>query len=254
MVRKTMALVTLVVFCTFLFGCATAPKPEGSQTDAPSPAGRAVGGAILGALGGAAIGALVGLIPGGSIASSVARGAVAGAATGLVAGAIAGFAYGKYEEKLYRDRLAAEAFHQYKSEQGEKVFVEVVEVKPENAEQGGSVYLNSTFSVLTGNNEPVPVEISQVVMVQDKVCGQPFSHKAEKLSGTYAIAIPMQIPANAPDGKYKLMTQVKTGNATDQKVCEFMVAQKAPPPAPPSSPEQPSKPEEKAAPEEKTTG
>jgi len=250
MARKLVAVLCLIVFSVSLSGCATT-NPDG----APSPGGSTAAGAVGGAVLGGAIGALCGLIPfGGGIAGAVARGAIAGAATGVISGAIAGFAYGKYEEKLHRDRQTAEAFHQYKSEQGEKVFVEVVEVKPENAEQGGSVYLNSTFSVLTGNSEPVPVEISQVVMVQDKVCGQPYCHKGEKISGTYAIAIPMQIPANAPNGKYKLMTQVKTGNATDQKVCEFVVAKKAAPPATPTTPEQPGKPEEKAVPEAKTTG
>jgi len=248
MIRKMMTVVTLIVFCNFLGGCATTPKPESSQSDAPSPAKRSVAGAILGAIGGAAAGALVGLIPGGSAATNVARGALAGAASGLVTGAIAGYLYGKHEEKQYRDRQAAEAYHQYQAEQGEKVFMETVEVKPENVEQGGSVYLNSTFSVLTGNDEPVPVEISQVVMAQDKVCGKPFVHRGEKTSGTYAMAVPLKIPANAPNGRYKLMTQVKTANAADQKVCEFTVAQKAKPPGAPGSPEQPEQPEAKAPP------
>jgi len=179
---------------------------------------------------------------------------VGGAASGLVAGAIAGFVYGKYEEKLYRDRQAAEAFYQYKAEQGEKVFVEVVEVKPNVAAQSDNVYLNTTFTVLSGKDEPVPVEITQIVMTENKLCGQPFNHKTRKISGTYVVNIPMQIPANAPNGKYKLISLVKTSQAADQKMCEFMVAQKSAPSASPTPSEQPGTPEEKSTPEGKTTG
>jgi len=234
MTRKLVTLIVLVTFPLALFGCATT-RPDG----APSPGGSAAAGAVGGAILGGAIGALCGLIPGGGIASAVVRGAIAGAATGVVTGAIAGFAYGKYQEQLYRDRQAAEAFHQYKPEEGEKVLVEVVEVKPEPCLQGDNVALKSTFSVLTGNNEPVPVEVVQTVMVQDKPCGTPFCNKTSRLSGTYVIDLPMQIPDNAPEGMYKLMTVVKTEKVADTKTCEFMVAKKPEPPAEKGATEQP---------------
>jgi len=244
MLRKLIAGATLVAFLSLFFGCATT-NPNGTP---PSPGQSAAGGAIAGALLGGAIGALCGLIPGGSIAASVARGAIAGASTGLIAGAIAGFAYGKYQEQQYRDRQAAEAFHQYKPEQGEKVIVEAIEVKPESSVQGGNISLNFTFSVLTGASEPVPVEVTQLVMVENKVCGQPLCYKSDRVSGTYVFSVPMTIPGDAPEGKYKLVTLVKTTKANDQKTCDFMVAKK------PSekTPETPASPEEKPAAPEKT--
>lgn len=224
MCKKLTAISIIVVFSVSLVGCATT-NPDGSA----SPGRSTVGGAVAGALAGAALGALAGLIPGGNLAANVARGAIIGAGAGLVAGAVAGFAYGKYQEQLYRDRQAAEAYHQYNTEQGEKVIIEAVEVQPDSSSPGGSVAMNSVFSVLTGNMDPVPVEITQIVMVGDKICGQPFCLKQERVSGTYKFSVPMQIPANAPDGKYKLMTAVKTSKSTDQKLCEFLVAKKASP-------------------------
>ncbi len=234
MARKLVTVLLLVTFPLALLGCATT-GPNG----APSPGGSAAAGAVGGAILGSAIGALCGLIPGGGIASAVARGAIAGAAGGALAGAIGGFAYGKYQEKLYRDRQAAETFHQYKPEEGEKVLVEVVEVTPESCVQGDNVALKSTFSVLTGNSEPVPVEVMQMVTVQDKPCGKPFCNKTDRLSGTYVLDLPMQIPGNAPEGKYKLVTMVKTEKSNDTKVCEFVVAKKAAPPAEKETTEQP---------------
>jgi hypothetical protein len=245
MVHKLLAILCLICFSVALIGCATT-NPNGTPTTGASTAGGAVAGAVLGG----AIGALAGLIPGGGIAASVARGAIAGAATGVITGAIAGFAYGKYQEQKSRDQQAAEAFHQYKSEQGQKVYVEAVEVKPGTSVRGENVALNSTFSVLTGTAEPVPVEVMQTVMVENKVCGQPFSNRTDRASGTYVITLPMQIPANAPEGKYQLVTIVRTANAIDQKSCDFLVAKKAEPaPTEPAGTEEPLPPpgEEKPA-------
>lgn len=256
--RKLVAVLVLAPFCIVQFGCATVPTQESGQGEPPSPAGSAVGGAILGAIGGAALGALLGLIPfaglGHGLASDVARGAISGAATGMVAGAIAGFAYGKYEERLYRDRQAAEAHFQYNPEAGEKVVLEAVEVKPQTAAQGENVSLSSVFTVLTGKDEPVPVEISQVVLMQGKICGQPFSQKFDKVSGTYGVTIPMQIPENAPPGKYTMITLVKGSKAADQKMVEFIVAKKAAAPTAPAPSGEPGAPEEKAPAEGETTG
>jgi hypothetical protein len=149
----------------------------------------------------------------------------------LVTGAIAGFVYGKYQEKVFRDRQAAEAFHNYKPDQGQKVYIEALEVTPKAPVKGESVSLDSTYSVLTGNDEPVPVEITQTLIVDKKVCGRQFCSRTEKVSGSYTGTLPMTIPANAPDGKYELVTVVRTPKAIEQKSYEFVIAKKAEAPA-----------------------
>jgi hypothetical protein len=242
MTRKLMAITCLIVFSVSLVGCATT-NPDG----APSPGGSAAGGAVSGAVVGGVVGALCGLIPfGGGIAGAVARGAIAGAASGVIAGVIAGFVYGKYQEKLYRDRKEAEAYYHYKPEQGQKVILETLEVQPAAPTQGEHVSLNSNFSVLSGSDEPVPVEMTQTLMVGNKVCGQQFCSRTEKVSGSYMGSLPVTIPANAPEGKYQLVTIVRTPKSIEQKTVEFMVAKKVEAPAPkePKTEPSPAKPSE----------
>jgi hypothetical protein len=236
--RKAIAVLCLIVFSFALMGCATT-NPDG----APSAGQSAAGGAVAGAVAGGVIGALCGLIPGGGIAAAVARGAVAGASTGLVAGIASGFVYGKFQEKMYRDRVAAEAYYQYKNGDGEKVIVENVDIQPGDPVQGTSASLNATFTVLCGTDDAIPVEVMQTVVADNKVCGQPLSNKADRKSGTYVISVPMDIPNNTPVGKYQLLTLVKTTKAADQKMYDFMVNKK-------STPEQQA-PAEQPAPQEK---
>lgn len=229
--RKLIAIACLLALGVTLAGCATT-RPEGSPP--PSTGQTTAGGAVAGAVVGGVIGALCGLIPGGGIAVSVARGAIAGAGTGLVMGAIAGFAYGKHEERIYRDQQAAAKMHNYKPEEGEKVYVETVEVNPGECPPGSCVAFNTVFTVLNDSQQPMPVEVTQMVLAEGKPVGKPFVEKSDRAGGSYSFSVPTHIPENAMPGKYSLLTRVKTPKADGEKTCDFLIAKKPEPPAAPA--------------------
>lgn len=217
MLRKFIALLSATVLVISGIGCATT-NPDGTPNTAASTAGGALGGAILGA----GLGALIGLATG-----DVAKGAAIGAIAGAGAGALAGFAYAKHQEKMVRDRQAAEAMYSYNAQQGERVVLEGVEVTPLTSTQGDQISMNSDFTVLNGSDEPVPVEVTQTIAFQGKQMGRPYTETSQFKSGSYSYSTPTKIPANAPEGKYTVVTRVQAPNAKDERMCEFLVAKKA---------------------------
>jgi hypothetical protein len=151
-----------------------------------------------------------------------------GALVGAGAGALtAGFVYAIQKEQVLRDRQAAETMYRYRPEQGERVIIEAIEVAPNTVTDGDEAAFNANFTLLTGNDQLVPVEISQEIMYQGQRVGQPFTDKGSRKSGSYGVSYSTKIPANAPPGKYTLVTRIKTANAMDEKTCEFLVAKKA---------------------------
>jgi hypothetical protein len=198
-------------------GCATT-NPDGT----PSTAASTVGGGILGAIAGAGLGALAGLATG-----DVAKGAIIGAIAGATAGALGGLAYAKHQEQVLRDRQAAEAAYNYQPEQGEKVVIEGSEVAPNTVTNGDEVALNTNYTVLTGNDQPVDTVVTQTITSQGKPVDKPFVDKSIHKSGTYGVSYSTKIPPNAPEGRYAVVTKVQTTNAMDEKTSEFLVAKKA---------------------------
>jgi hypothetical protein len=151
-----------------------------------------------------------------------------GALVGAGAGALSvGFVYAIQKEQVVRDRQAAEAMYKYQPGQGERVIIEAVEVAPNTVTNGDEVAFNANFTLLTGNDQLVPVEINQEIMYQGQRMGQPFTDKGNRKSGSYGVSYSTKIPANAQPGKYALVTRIKTANAMDEKTCEFLVAKKA---------------------------
>jgi hypothetical protein len=217
MIRGVLVILLSLALVISGIGCATT-NPDGT----PSTAASTGGGAILGALLGAGIGALSGLATG-----NVAKGAVIGAIAGATAGAIGGFAYAKHQEQVLRDRQAAEAAYNYQPEQGERVVIEALEVAPNTVTNGDEVALNTNFTVLTGNDQPVDMVVTQTITSQGRPVDKPFVDKASRKSGTYGVSYSTKIPPNAPEGRYALVTRVQTGNAMDEKTSEFIVAKKA---------------------------
>ena len=217
MLRKFVALFTVTVLIVSGLGCATT-NPDGTPSTASSTAGGAAGGALLGAAVGAIIGAAVG---------NPRAGAAIGALAGTALGAAGGFAYAKHQEKLVRDRQAAEATFNYQPDQGEKVILEDVGVNPPTSTQGDMVAFNSDFTVLNGSDQPVPVEITQAIMFEGKPVGKPMTESQDRVSGSYSYSTPTKIPAGAPEGRYTVVTMIQTPNAKDEKMCEFVVAKKA---------------------------
>jgi|GEM_PF-6063407 hypothetical protein len=217
MIRGAFIIFLALALVISSIGCATT-NPNGTPNTAASTAGGAVGGALLGA----GLGALIGLATG-----NVARGAMIGALAGAGAGALAGFAYAKHQEKVLRDRQAAEAKYSYQPEQGEKVVIEELEVAPSMVTNGDEVALNTNFTVLTGNDQPVDMVITQTITSQGKPVDKPFEDKGSRKSGSYGVSYSTKIPAKVQPGTYALVTRVKTAKAMDEKTCEFIVATKA---------------------------
>jgi len=213
--RKFMALFLVLAMLSLGLGCATT---NGTPSTAGSTAAGTLGGAALGA----ALGALIGLGTG-----DVAEGAAYGAIAGAAAGALAGFAYAKHREAMLRDRQAAEAAFNYKPEQGEQVILEEASVTPDTAIKGDQISLNSIFTVLNGSDQPVPVEVTQAILFQGKPIGPPATDKSNRVSGSYVYSTLANVDAKAQEGKYMFITRVKTPNAQDEKMCEFLVAKKA---------------------------
>jgi hypothetical protein len=217
MIRRMFVILLALALVISGMGCATT-NPDGTPNTAGSTAGGAIGGAILGA----GLGALIGLATG-----DVATGAVIGAIAGATAGAVAGFAYAKHQEQVLRDRQAAEAMYGYQPTQGEMVVIEGLEVAPPTVTNGDKVALNTNFTVLTGNDQPVDMVITQTITSQGKPVDKPYVDKGSRKSGTYGISYSTLIPPNVPEGKYALVTKVQTANAQDEKTTEFIVAKKA---------------------------
>jgi hypothetical protein len=217
MIRRFFVILLSLALVISGIGCATT-NPDGTPNTGASTAG----GAILGAILGAGLGALSGLATG-----DVAKGAVIGAIAGAGAGALAGFAYAKHQEQVLRDRQAAEAMYSYQPEQGERVVIEALEVAPNVATNGDEVALNSNFTVLTGNDQPVDMLITQTITSQGRPVDKPFVDKGSRKSGSYGVSYSTKIPANVQPGKYTLVTRIETANTMDEKTCEFLVAKKA---------------------------
>jgi hypothetical protein len=219
MVRGVLVILLALALVISGIGCATT-NPDG--TPSTSTAGSTIGGGVIGAILGAGVGAIIGAATG-----NVARGAVIGAIAGAAAGAAGGFAYAKHQERVLRDRQAAEAMYQYKPEQGERVVIEGLEVAPTTVTNGDEIALNTNFTVLTGNDEPVDTVITQTISSEGKPVDKPFVDKNSHKSGSYGVSYSTKIPAKAPEGKYALVTRVQTPNTMDEKTCEFLVAKKA---------------------------
>jgi outer membrane lipoprotein SlyB len=214
MVQKLSVLFLIIALLISGFGCAT------TSDGTPSTVGSTATGALGGAATGAGLGALIGLATG-NVAHGAAYGAIAGAATG----AVVGFIYAKHQEQMLRDRQAAESTYKYQPAQGERAILESVNVTPTSTSQGGQVDLNSDYTVLNGSDQPMPVDLTQSISYQGTSMGT-TSNKLEKKSGTYKMTVPATIPANAPEGRYVLVTKLQTPSARDEKSCEFQVGKK----------------------------
>lgn len=152
----------------------------------------------------------------------------------LVGGAIAcagagakprfpGVACAKQKEQALRDRKSAESMYGYKTEQEEKVIIEATEVTPNTVTSGDEIALNFNFTVLTGNDQPVPVKINQEILCQGQPVRQLFIDKGNRKSGSYNVSYSTKIPANAKEGRYTLNTTIQTPNAKDKRTCEFLI-------------------------------
>jgi hypothetical protein len=210
MAPKFFALFSIIVLIVSCFGCATTSSDVASST---------AGSTAIGALGGAATGAAIGALAGKG------KGAAIGALAGGAAGALAGFIYAQHQEKMVRDRKAAEAYSNYQPSQGETARLDMVSVTPATSTPGGQIALNSDFTVLNGSDQPIPVDLTMTIMHQGNQVGQPFKYASQK-NGTYSISTPTTIPSDAPGGRYTVLTKLQTPHAKAERSCDFQISSK----------------------------
>jgi hypothetical protein len=202
------------IFTLFAAGCATPGQPE-SESFANSTAGRC---AALGA-GGAVLGALIG----------GKSGALKGVAAGLAACAVV-------EIASAQTKSAADVDRQYKAANRNqlppyaKVDAYTTVVTPNGAVKPGEpIKLQSTIRAVSGTQEPVQ-EVREMLIAYSPN-GEEFKRGEKKVndaggSGEYTNSFTLTLPQGAPQGTYKLQTQVfVNGKPVSRRDASIQLAQ-----------------------------
>ncbi|MFP3868936.1 MAG: hypothetical protein ACLFUU_12405 [Desulfobacteraceae bacterium] len=210
MVRKSLVVVLICIFIGALAGCAT----NGTYDPARSTG--------VGALGGAATGAALGSIIG-AATGSAATGAWVGAATGGVLGAVGGYLYAEHRNSQARSSQAAAQAYNYTPAQGNVVSIDRVEVNPSTVGAGQQVQLGMTYTILTPDNNPVPVTLVREVRFGGNIVGQPYQTTVNNANGSYTDQVAYSLPNNATPGTYTVTSRINSNYGSDQKDGSFTV-------------------------------
>ena len=98
-----------------------------------------------------------------------------------------------------------------------------VEVRPSRARKGDTLTLSTVYSILTPEQQALPVSISREVFFQGKALGQTKSIESRRLNGSWTQEIDFTLPADARPGVYTLRTKVSTGYGDRQQDVTFEV-------------------------------
>jgi hypothetical protein len=208
--RKILPILLVSVLMISLAGCAT----NGYYDPARSTAAGGLGGAAVGAALGSIIGAATG---------SPATGAWIGAASGAVVGAVGGYLYARHRNSQIHDARMAAAAHRYEAMQGNFVAIDRVSTSPTTIRPGGQVDMETTYTVLTPDNQPAPVDIVREIQYQGRQVINPNQNRVVKPNGTYVDQVAFTVPQDANPGTYTLLTQVLAGGASDTRTSYFNV-------------------------------
>jgi outer membrane lipoprotein SlyB len=167
----------------------------------------------LGAGAGAATGAVVGGLAGHGT----------GAVVGGLVGALAGGAVGQYLDRKDKNAGQAAADTSYNPSQGDYVSVQSIQAQPTQIQPGGTVNLQSTYTVLTPNaNQPVNVQETRQVLFNGQVVAN-TSGTFPRTNGTYTTNLPITLPPSAAPGTYQVNTLVAMNGKQDEKSTTFIV-------------------------------
>jgi hypothetical protein len=98
-----------------------------------------------------------------------------------------------------------------------------VEVRPSRAHPGDTLKLTTIYTILTPEQQAIPVSITREILFQGKLLGQTKSMDSGKLNGSWTQEIDFTLPADARPGVYTLRTKVTTGYGDRQKDVTFEV-------------------------------
>jgi len=98
-----------------------------------------------------------------------------------------------------------------------------VEVRPSRAHKGDTLTLTTVYTILTPEQQALPVSISREIFFQGKALGQTRSIDSRRLNGSWTQEIDFTLPADARPGVYTLRTKVSTGYGAEQKDVTFEV-------------------------------
>lgn len=167
---------------------------------------------------GAAAGAAGGLLLGGLIFRSTA-GALAGGLIGTLAGGLIGNAM----EAQKRDYPATAKAHNYTPTQGTNVRIEKVEVQPSTVRPGETVNLIVHYALLTPDpNREVSVTERREISTRGRLVGNPVLSVRRK-AGTWASTVPLNLPASAEAGSYRVAVAVQAEDGLDTGAVSFTV-------------------------------
>jgi|UniRef100_A0A7C5EN08 hypothetical protein len=211
MIRKSLALLVILVFAVTFLGCVT----ESGYYD---PARSAGAGALGGAATGAALGAIIGAATG-----SPATGAWIGAASGALVGAIGGALYAEHRNQQMRNAAMAAEYYNYTPARGALVEVNEARALPATVRPGQTVDMLMTYTVLTPENAPVQVTLYRDVSMGGRPVGQPYQVQATNQNGTYQDRVGFTVPRDAPPGTYAVRNRVMTAFGTSERTAYFRV-------------------------------
>ena len=98
-----------------------------------------------------------------------------------------------------------------------------VKVRPARAGKGDTLTLTTVYTILTPEQQALPVSITREIFFQGKALGKTKSIDSRRLNGSWTQEIDFTLPADARPGVYTLRTKVSTGYGAEQKDVTFEV-------------------------------
>lgn len=169
-------------------------------------------GAAVGAGAGAATGAAAGAILGESAEATI----IGGILGGLVGGAVGHYAYDQT-----RDRRETARAYDYDKSRGSILAIENASAVPDSVDPGKTVDIKMTYALLNPEEPATVSEIREVTHDGELVANPQVT--VERTAGTYTSELPIHLPDNASKGLYRVKTTVKTENASDTRMTDFVV-------------------------------
>jgi len=160
---------------------------------------------------------------GGAVAGGLISGGATGAVVGGLIGALAGGGIGYYLDHQEKTRAQAVNDTGYTPAQGNVVRVDRVQADPATLQQGGTVNMMTTYTVLTPRAEDrVTVRETHEVRPNGVLMANP-SNEIARANGTFASTLPITLPSDGARGTYEVTTTVAVGNRSSHGISSFVV-------------------------------